>query len=92
MRVVPDSLVPVLGNRGVDRAQVILSMVKDDGTPLLSDPRQVLAHIVEKLQANQFRPRVAIELEFNLFKKPGEGESLRQTLPRTRRRGATSMV
>ena len=80
-QVVPDSLVPVLGNRGVDRAQVILSMVKDDGAPLLSDPRQVLAHIVEKLQANQFRPRVAIELEFNLFKKPGEGESLRQALP-----------
>ena len=71
----------MLGNRGVDRAQVILSMVKDDGTPLLSDPRQVLAHIVEKLQTIRFRPRVAIELEFNLFKKPGEGESLRQALP-----------
>ena len=42
-RVIPNSLVPVLGNRGVDRAQVILSMVKDDGAPLLSDPRQVLA-------------------------------------------------
>ena len=66
----------MLGNRGVDRAQVILSMVKDDGTPLLSDPRQVLAHIVEKFNAIQFRPRVAIELEFNLFKKPREGESL----------------
>ena len=44
-------------------------------TPARSSP------ISLKTPANRFRPRVAIELEFNLFKKPGEGESLRQALP-----------
>ena len=38
-QAVPDSLVPVLTATGVDRAQVVLTMFKDDGAPLLSDPR-----------------------------------------------------
>ena len=80
-RAVPGSLVPLSGTDGVDKAQVILTMFKDDGGPLLSDPRQVLARVVQRLADQQLRPRVAIELEFNLFKKPAEGESLRDALP-----------
>jgi len=80
-RAVPESLVPVLTATGVDRAQLVLTMLKDDGTPLLSDPRQVLAQIVDKLGKKGFVPRVAIELEFNLFKRPDENQTLRDALP-----------
>jgi len=80
-RAVPASLVPVLGPDGIEKAQVVLTMFKDDGGPLLSDPRQVLARVVQRLTDRQLQPRVAIELEFNLFKKPAEGASLRDTLP-----------
>ena len=80
-QAVPDSLVPVLTATGVDRAQVMLTMFKDDGEPLLSDPRQVLAQVVDKLEKKGLAPRVAIELEFNLFKRPDDNQTLRDALP-----------
>ena len=80
-QAVPDSLVPVLTATGVDRAQVILTMFKDDGAPLLSDPRQVLGQVVDKLKQKGLAPRVAIELEFNLFKRPDNNQTLRDALP-----------
>ena len=80
-QAVPDSLVPVLTATGVDRAQVVLTMFKDDGAPLLSDPRQVLAQVVDKLEQKGLVPRVAIELEFNLFKRPDDNQTLRDVLP-----------
>ena len=61
-QAVPDSVVPVLTATGVDRAQVVLTMFKDDGAPLLSYPRQVLTQIVDKLEQKGLVPRVAIEL------------------------------
>ena len=80
-RAVPESLVPVLNSTGVNRAQVVLTMFKDDGNPLLSDPRQVLARVVNRLAERGLVPRVAIELEFNLFKQPAEDQSPRTALP-----------
>ena len=80
-QAVPDSLVPVLTATGIDRAQVVLTMFKDDGAPLLSDPRQVLAQMVDKLEKKGFVPRVAIELEFNLFRRPDGNQTLRDVLP-----------
>lgn len=79
-KAVPGSLVPLLGKDGIDKAQVVLTMFKNDGGALLSDPRQVLTRAVQRLTEQQLQPRVAIELEFNLFKKPGRGESLRNAL------------
>ena len=50
---------------------------------LLSDPRQVLAQVVDKLEKKGFVPRVAIELEFNLFRRPDDNQTLRDAcLPR----------
>ena len=80
-QAVPDSLVPVLTATGVDRAQVVLTMFKDDGAPILSDPRQVLAQVVDKLEEKGLTPRVAIELEFNLFKRPHHNQTLRNAMP-----------
>lgn len=80
-RVVPGSLGPVMSQTGIDRAQVVLTMFTDDGQPVLSDPRQVLVHILQKLSDRGLHPRVAIELEFNLFTRTAEGESLRDMLP-----------
>ena len=50
-QAIPGSLKPVLGSHGVDQAQVVLTMFKDNGSPLLSDPRQVLAHVTQALEA-----------------------------------------
>ena len=80
-RAVPESLVPVLNSTGIDRAQIVLTMFKDDGSPLLSDPRQVLARVVNQLAERGLVARVAIELEFNLFKQPAEDQSPRAALP-----------
>jgi len=70
-----------MSQTGIDRAQVVLTMFTDDGQPVLSDPRQVLVHILQKLSDRGLHPRVAIELEFNLFTRTAEGESLRDMLP-----------
>ncbi|MDG2459287.1 MAG: glutamine synthetase family protein [Luminiphilus sp.] len=80
-RVVPGSLAPSLSARGVDQAQVVLTMFTDQGAPLLSDPRQVLAGVVNALSEQGYFARVAIELEFNLFRRPADGQPLRDILP-----------
>ena len=86
-RAIPGSLKPVLGNHGVDQAQVVLTMFKDNGSPLLSDPRQVLAHVTQALEARGLYPRVAIELEFNLFDRQTTGQSIRDALPKAHQTG-----
>ena len=86
-QAIPGSLKPVLGSHGVDQAQVVLTMFKDDGSPLLSDPRQVLAHVSHALEAKGLYPRVAIELEFNLFDRQAAGQSIRDALPKESQTG-----
>ena len=54
--------------------QVLGSMTEDDGTPLFSDPRAILASTVARLGDLGLRPSVAIELEFYLLdRKRGRG-------------------
>jgi len=76
-RVVEGSLAPSLSARGIDQAQVVLTMFREDGAPSFWDPRQVLTKVVAALADRGLYPRIAIELEFNLFNRPGEGQSLR---------------
>lgn len=47
--------------------QVLGTMTGEDGEPLYSDPRAILASVVEKLADIGLRPTVAIELEFYLL-------------------------
>ena len=86
-QAIPGSLKPVLGSHGVDQAQVVLTMFKDDGSPLLSDPRQVLAHVSHAFEAKGLYPRVAIELEFNLFDRQTADQSIRDALPKESQTG-----
>ncbi len=54
--------------------QVLVSMTEEDGTPLYSDPRAILAATVDRLGALGLKPNIAIELEFYLLdrrRKPG---------------------
>ncbi len=78
---IPESLTPVLGATGVNQAQVLVTMFRDDGKPLLSDPRQVLAKVISEFNQRELVPRVAIELEFNLFNNPKKGQSIKESLP-----------
>ncbi|MEK9988296.1 MAG: glutamine synthetase family protein [Halieaceae bacterium] len=80
-RVVEGSLAPSLSARGIDQAQVVLTMFREDGAPSFWDPRQVLTKVVAALADRGLYPRVAIELEFNLFNRPADGQSLREALP-----------
>lgn len=47
--------------------QVLGTMTEDDGVPLYSDPRAILASVVGRLGELGLRPSVAIELEFYLL-------------------------
>jgi len=80
-RVVEGSLTPSLSARGIDQAQVVLTMFREDGEPSFWDPRQVLSRVVAALADRGLYPRVAIELEFNLFNRPADGQPLREALP-----------
>jgi glutamine synthetase len=54
--------------------QVLGSMTEDDGTPLYSDPRAILASTVARLGELDLKPSVAIEQEFYLLdRKRGPG-------------------
>lgn len=63
---VPGSLVPLYGTKPA-RGQVLLSMYHPDGTPMLSDPRNVLARQLQAFEQRGLRPAGAFELEFFLL-------------------------
>ena len=79
-QAVPDSLVPVLTATGVDRAQIVLTMFKDDGAPLSQTPDRCWRRWSTSL-SKKVSCWVAIELEFNLFKRPDDNQTLREALP-----------
>ena len=68
--LVEGSLRPLLTERGVDQAQVLLRMFDKDGNPYMGDPRQVLQALVNRFTEKELRPCMAVELEFSLLPKP----------------------
>jgi glutamine synthetase len=54
-------------------AQVLGSLYELDGRPAMADPRHVLARVVERLGARGYTPVVAVELEFYLLARAGDG-------------------
>ncbi|WP_390899649.1 glutamine synthetase family protein [Pseudomonas arsenicoxydans] len=81
-RLVPGTLKPVTWE-----AQPLGQMlITSDGTekPIVFEPRQVLAQVLDRLAAKGFHPVVAFELEFYLFDK-----KLRDGLPQFPRDGLT---
>jgi len=74
--LVKGSLRPLLTERGVDQAQVLLSMFDKDGSPYMGDPRQVLQALVTRFIEKQLKPCMAVELEFSLLPKPETNEAI----------------
>ena len=74
--LVEDSLRPLLTERGVDQAQVLLSMFDKDGSPYMGDPRQVLQALVTQFTEKELKPCMAVELEFSLLPKPETNEAI----------------
>ena len=54
-------------------AQLLGTMFELDGRPARADPRHVLAHVVARLQERGYTPVVAVELEFYLLERGGDG-------------------
>ena len=74
--LVEGSLRPLLTERGVDQAQVLLSMFDKDGSPYMGDPRQVLQALVTRFTEKELKPCMAVELEFSLLPKPETSEKI----------------
>ena len=74
--LVEGSLRPLLTERGVDQAQVLLSMFDKDGNPYMGDPRQVLQALVNRFTEKELRPCMAVELEFSLLPKAETSEAI----------------
>jgi len=74
--LVEGSLRPLLTERGVDQAQVLLSMFDKDGSPYMGDPRQVLQALVTQFTEKELKPCIAVELEFSLLPKPETDEAI----------------
>jgi glutamine synthetase len=77
---VEESLRPILSKRGIDQGQLIMTMVNEDSSPYLGDPRQVLARLVDRCRDRGLVPCMAAELEFSLLPDPGHGRPLREAL------------
>ena len=78
--LVVGSLRPLLTERGVDQAQMLLTMFDKDGSPYMGDPRQVLQALVTRFSEKQLKPCMAVELEFSLLPKPETNEAIGTTL------------
>ena len=65
---VSGSIVPVPW-ASMKQAQVLMTMVDEDGSPLLLEPRNVLANVVTKLEEIGLKATVACEFEFYLLDK-----------------------
>ena len=74
--LVEGSLRPLLTERGLDQAQVLLTMFDKDGRPYMGDPRQVLQALVTRFTEKELKPCMAVELEFSLIPKPETSEAI----------------
>ena len=78
--LVEGSLRPLLTERGVDQAQVILTMSDKDGSAFMGDPRQVLNALVGRFTEKSLKPCMAVELEFSLLPRPETNDSVGSAL------------
>ncbi len=82
-----------IGGSGTPRAQVLMTLRNDDGSPDPAEPRALVEHIVEMFAALNLAPVAALELEFYLVDIARDADGLPQPplCPRngTRERGAS---
>ena len=78
--VVDGSMRPLLTERGIDQAQVLMTMSDDQGHPFMGDPRQVLQSLVNRFEEKSLRPCMAVELEFSLLPRPSDDQPIGKAL------------
>lgn len=97
----PDNYcIPVLGTLSPvpwskrPMGQVLASMTDDDGAPLFSDPRRILAEVVKRYADSGLTATVAIELEFYLLDQQPDADGRPQIAasPHSGYRQATTQV
>lgn len=54
-------------------AQLLMTMLDDDGAPFFGDPRQVLGHLARRFAETGLKPVIAVELEFYLLDRERDG-------------------
>ena len=59
--------------KGPAHAQVMLSMIDDEGRPWWLDPRHIVARMAERIAGLGYRARAAFELEFYLVEREPDG-------------------
>ncbi|MFC3283551.1 glutamine synthetase family protein [Litchfieldella rifensis] len=64
---IPGTLMPSPWLRQGRQAQLLMTMVEEDGSPFFADPRQVLSRVLQRFREAGLRPVVAVELEFYLL-------------------------
>jgi gamma-glutamylputrescine synthase len=74
---VADSLLPSSGDPG-HRAQLLLTMLDQDGSPFDAEPRNVLNRIWRRLQQMGIFPVVALEMEFYLVDRRRDAAGMLQ--------------
>lgn len=75
-------------------AQLILTMLNEDGSPFPINPREILRGVVERLRAKGLFPAVAVELEFYLTDSERSADNRPQPpiCPATGERNTTNQV
>ncbi len=76
---VPGTLAPVPW-ASAPTAQVLMSMVDDDGEPADMEPRNVLAGVVKRFDELGLKPVTAVELEFYLIDRERDADGRPQTV------------
>lgn len=79
---------------GEPAAQMLMTMLAEDGTPFFADPRQVLVQVLGRFDELGLTPMVACELEFYLIdrERTGEGGPQPARSPYTGRRDWSTQV
>lgn len=90
---VPGTLAPTPW-AGPERAQVLMSMSDDDGSPWWLDPRHIARRMADRVADLGYRPVVAVELEFYLVEAGagGDGRPALARSPATGRRPSETQV
>jgi glutamine synthetase len=93
VRPVDGRIIPVPWARR-PMAQLLMTMIDDDGTPYFADPRQVLARVVKRFAELGLTPVVAIELEFYLLDRARDAQGRPQApiAPASGRRDSSTQV
>lgn len=93
-RPIPGTLMPTPWQRDGNQAQLLMDMRDENDGPFFADPRNVLAHQIERLGEIGYTAVVALELEFYLVDRTRDEQGRVQPprSPETGERATTSQL